>query len=511
MNSKTMNLTYASSLTNLRELNSSFDTAVLQIAYPGDNRNKSRIDKGTFEKCLPSIYNCPIVCNYDRESDALGGHDMTIVQNADGEAKLINLTTPIGVVPESTKPFWRMVTESDGAEHEYLCTDVLIWKRQEAYAKIKRDGVTAQSMEITVKSGKEIDGIYVIDDFEFTAFALIGVEPCFESASLAFSKQEFKQQFSQMMQELKEAVIKVDTSNEVDNIITNEYSMKGGEKVLNDKMELAAKYGIDVDKLDFSIEDFNLEELEEKFKAISSPDVVSPNVGVTSEDFELESNITETIYRAVSELETITFDWGEYPRYFMQDYDSSKNEVYCWDRSDWLMYGFTYEANGNSIVIKQDSKKRVKFAIVDFDEGEQVSPIAEVFEAMSKKIQGNAELEAKYQSASETITAMTSELENLREFKSKSDAAAEKQARCEILDKFADLAENEDFIALREDCMKYDIETLEEKCFAIRGRCGTAVKFSAGQKIPKLKVDKTEPTDEPYGGLFTEYGSQNEN
>lgn len=159
MNSKIMNLTYASSLTNLRELNSSFDTAVLQIAYPGDNRNKSRIDKGTFEKCLPSIYNCPIVCNYDREADALGGHDMTIVQNADGEAKLINLTTPIGVVPESTKPFWRMVTESDGAEHEYLCTDVLIWKRQEAYAKIKRDGVTAQSMEITVKSGKEICAI----------------------------------------------------------------------------------------------------------------------------------------------------------------------------------------------------------------------------------------------------------------------------------------------------------------------------------------------------------------
>lgn len=511
MESKTISLTYASSLTNLRKLNSSFDTAVLWIAYPGDNRNKSRIDKETFERCLPSIYNCPIVCNYDREADTLGGHDMAVVRNADGEAKLINLTTPVGVVPESTKPFWQTVTESDGTEHEYLCTDVLIWTRQEAYTKIKRDGVTAQSMEIAVKSGREIDGVYVIDDFEFLAFALIGVEPCFESASLAFSKQEFKYQLSQMMQELKDTITKVDTSNEVDNIDTNEFSMKGGEKVLNDKMDLVAKYGIDVEKLDFSIEDFSIEELEEKFKALSLPDTEIPDAEETTEGFELESNLTETIYRAVSELETAIYEWGECPRYFMQDYDSEKSEVYCWDRNDWLMYGFAYEANGDSIVIKQESKKRVKFAIVDFDEGEQVSAIAEVFEAMSKKIQSNAELEAKYQSASETITAMTAELETLREFKSQSDAAAEKQARCEVLDKFADLAENEDFIALKEDCMKYDVETLEEKCFAIRGRCGSAVKFSAEQKIPKLKVDRTEPTDEPYGNLFAKYGSKNEN
>lgn len=510
MEKEILNLTYASSLTDICELNSSFDTAVLRIAYPGNNRNGSNIEKNVFERCLPSIYNCPVVCNYDRETDSLGGHDMAAVRDANGEVKLINLTTPIGVVPERARTFWQTVTEKDGTEREYLCTDVVIWKRQEAYSKIKRDGISAQSMEITVKSGRNVDGVYVIDDFEFTAFAIIGVEPCYESASLEFAKKDFKQQFSQMMQELKGTYTLVDTSDEVDDINKSNLSMEGGEKVLNDKMDLVAKYGIDVDKLDFSIEDFSLEELEEKFKAMTA--AKEPEAGNDgSTKFELDSNLNEEMRRVVSELEAISADWGEYPRYWMQDFDNEKHEVYCWDRTDWLMCGFSYEANGDSLVIDKESKKRVKFAIVDFDEGEQTSPFADVFEMMTKKIQDNADLEAKYQKASDEITSMTSELEVLRKFKADADETADKKAHDEVLERFADLEANEAFVALKADCMKYDVKTLEEKCFAIRGRCGSTAKFSNEPKAPKLKVDKTEPTDEPYGGLFTKYGSKTEN
>ena len=88
--------------------------------------------------------------------------------------------------------------------HEYLCTDVLLWKRQEAYKKIKEDGITDESMEISVKEGKMVDGVYVIERFEFTAFCLLGTaEPCYESASLeVFSCGDFKQQLADMMQVL---------------------------------------------------------------------------------------------------------------------------------------------------------------------------------------------------------------------------------------------------------------------------------------------------------------------
>ena len=45
MKTEILNLTYASSLTDLCEINSSFDSGILRIAYTGDNRNGSSIPK----------------------------------------------------------------------------------------------------------------------------------------------------------------------------------------------------------------------------------------------------------------------------------------------------------------------------------------------------------------------------------------------------------------------------------------------------------------------------------
>ena len=40
---KVLNVTYASSITDICEINSSFDRGVLRICYTGENRNKSYI------------------------------------------------------------------------------------------------------------------------------------------------------------------------------------------------------------------------------------------------------------------------------------------------------------------------------------------------------------------------------------------------------------------------------------------------------------------------------------
>ena len=186
MNKKIAHMTYSSSLSSLCEINSSFDTGVLRIAYTGKNRNGSSISKDVFERCIETMYNCPIVCNYDRETDSIGGHDMELVYNKDGDMKIVNCTIPVGVIPESSKYFWEVVEEDSGETHEYLCAEVLIWKRQEAYQKIKNDGTVAHSMEITIRDGEMNDDVYEIYDFEFTAFCLLGDdhEPCFESSAI---------------------------------------------------------------------------------------------------------------------------------------------------------------------------------------------------------------------------------------------------------------------------------------------------------------------------------------
>lgn len=507
MDNKVLNLTYASSLTDICAVNASFDAGILRIAYPGTNRRKTAISKETFERCLKTIYNCPIVCSYDRETDSIGGHDMEIVRRKAGEIVLANKTAPVGCIPESSRVFWDEVEEDDGTMREYLCAEALIWKRQEAYRKIKQDGIVAQSMEIAIKDGEMIDGVYHIYDFEFTAFALIGVEPCFESSSLElFSKKDFKEQLSEMMHELKASFSLVSASdNEDDNIHSENNSTEGGGQILS-KNELVAKYGMSVDSLDFSVDDYSIEELEEKLKTMQSP----TDSGTAEDKFSLMSNVIEEVMRT---LETVKIqkEWGECDRYWFVDIDTETHEVFCWDTDDWLLYGFTYEMNGDAVAIDFTSKKRKKFVITDFDEGEQPSPFAEVFSALEKQIHDNDGLQGKYQEAVDTIADMNDELGRLREFKADAEASAAKERLYEVFAQFEELAGIEAFENLKNSCDDYDAETLEEKCYAIKGRCANTAKFSLDAKQPKLKVERETNDDMPYGGIFEKYGFSVEN
>ena len=515
---KVVHMAYSSSLSSLCEINSSFDTGVLRIAYTGANRNGSFISKETFERCIKTLYNCPIVCHYDRETDSIGGHDMELVTNEDGGMRLVNMTIPIGVIPESSKYFWSVVEEEDGTEHEYLCADVLIWKRQEAYKKIKEDGITAHSMELTVKDGEMEGGLFVIKDFEFTAFCLLGDEhePCFESSALGlFSYDEMKKQMAEMMSDLKnEFSLVVPPVGDNDTHPQN-HPMEGGEKVLNEKLALVAEYGLEVENLEFSIEDLTLEELREKFEAMKPAEpVADPVVDEPTEpqvDFALAGQIRDEIYNALS-VEKIECCWGEMTRYHYVDHDHEALQVYCYDAEDWKLYGFVYSMNGDNVVIDFESKKRMKFAIVDFDEGEQSAPFASVFEEVTKQYTANdTQWSEKYQTASDTITSMNEELGSLRQFKTDTEEAAEAVAREEVFAQFEDLVGVEEFDALRENCAEYELDALEEKCFAIRGRRGVTAKFAHESKPPKLKVEKTQPVNEPYGGLFTRYGHTDNN
>lgn len=292
MESRTLSIVFSSALERLTDLNSSFDKGVLRVAYSGKNRNNSFIARETFEQCIDTIYNCPIVCNYIREDDEIGGHDVLIHKSGDG-MKLINITQPVGVIPESANYWWEEIEDENGI-HEYLCVDALLWKRQEAYEKIKRDGITDESMEIKVKDGKMVDGCYIINDFEFTAFCLLGlVEPCYESASLhVFSADRFKEQYTQMMREFKLCF----------------ENTEGGNEFLNDLKNNKAAFAL------------------------------------TGEQFrdELIRELSKEVYET---------GFGQMGRYLYADYDGESQKVYAWDTEDWKLYGFGYSVNGDALAI----------------------------------------------------------------------------------------------------------------------------------------------------------------
>lgn len=498
------------SLYNVEEINSSFATGTLKVMYLGSNRNGSYFSKDAVEKALPSLRNVPIVCRWDDQAGEIGGHDIAVVSDGDGGLRLKNLTEPCGVVPDHARFSFQIERDADDNEHEYLVIDgVILWKRQDVYRYIVNDlgGKVKHSMEVNVlRNGKTADGYYDITNFEFTALCLLGnCEPCFQGSELElYSAQNFKQKMEQMMLEMKECFSKVNASTE-DDIHPQKYSTEGGERVLNES--------------DVMTDAATISESEEFTEVNTQPEgtAAEPDLADGSgapeisddEAFALASNIRDELVRAL-EAETVTCEWGEMSRYWFMDYDADKGIVYGMDTLDGLVYGFAFEKNGDAFVISQDSKKRMKLEFVEFDEGEQQSLFAQKFAGMQATIkmatESNTELEAKYQVASDTIASMQNELETLRKFKSDTEAEKAKAAKDQIFAQFPDLVGIEAFDKLVEDRDKYDAVTLEEKCFALRGR-KEAVKFSVEQqKTPKLRVEKSEVTVRPYGGIFEEYG-----
>lgn len=519
-----MKITYGSSVEKLCEVNSSFDSGVLKVAYVGKNRNGSSISKEAFERSMDTIYNCPIVCNYNRERDEIGSHDVEIVMK-DGSATIVNITQPVGVIPESANYWWECF-EDDSGVHEYLCIEALIWKRQEAYEKIKNNVITDESMEIRVKSGYMKDGIYIIESFEFLAFCLLeAAEPCYESASLAmFGMDTFKEKYAEMMEEFKENFKKVNASFEVD--IHPQKPMEGGEEHLEQKMELLTKFGLSVDQLDFDIEAMSVEELEaelnERFNNDNHPETpidADPDGSGAENQFALTGEQLREELIDVLCAERVKTDWGEMCRYVYCDYDSEVMEVFCYDVEEgWKLFGFGYSMNGDNVVIDFESKKRKKFSIVDFDEGDADLSYKAMFDVVvdasvsAKASELNAEFEAtkteleeKYNAASDTIRDMNNELEELRQYKQEQLDIKRTADEDAVFSMFADLNGIEAFEALKGDCSELSIEELEDKCFAIRGRNATQTFSAQKQKSTRLPIEKNKMADEPYGGLFVEF------
>lgn len=510
-----MNIQYSidSPISCIEDVNTSFARGRLKVMYTGENRNKTDIMKSSVVKALPTLYNVPLVCNWDYENGTIGGHDVKPVTDDDGNIRLMNLTEPCGVVPESAVPYFSVEKDDNGVEHEYLVVDgVLLWKRQDVYNHIVNDlgGNVSHSMEITVNKGykDQSSGCYCIQDFEFTALCLLeNCEPCFQGSELSlYSYDNFKKKFELMMEDFKEA-FSVVNSHECESAYTEEKLTKGGEVVL-EKQELLNEYGIDVSTLDFSIEEFTVDELREKLESMKAEVAKTEEPDEpASENFELTSNINEGIYSAIESV-TIDTEWGQVCRYGVVDTDMALSEVYVYDRTDWLLYGLPFSMDGDNVVVDFASKKRKKYAIVDFDGGEQASMFADTYAAMTNKLSELAEVSEKYEHASAALEQANAELEDLRKFKSDVEFAAEHAKKEEVLALFEDLAGDEKFEALKSSCDNYSIDELEEKCYAIRGRKAAVAKFSVEAKSLKLSVERegdTEKADKPYGGIVEEY------
>lgn len=475
---KKMNLEYSSALLNLAEANPSFDLGTLRVAYTGKNRNRTFISKKTFERAIHTIYGCPVVANYIRDIDEIGSHDGEFITDKDGNVDYVYITQPVGFVPPNATWKWEEV-EDDGVLHQYLTTEVVLWKRQEAYSKIKENGITAQSMEITVTDGEMCDDYYEINDFYFTAFCLLGLaEPCFESASLAtFNyKPQFDNDLSEMLSEFKKAFAADERF----------FAKEGNEKNMNKLEILLEQYNVSLDEVTFNVEGLSDDELEAAFGEAFADTPAEPE-SESETQFELECQFRDRLWESIINAEKIETDYGSYSRYWPVDYDHITSGVYYIDNKDDILYGSTYTLDGDNIVIDFENKTRKKWAIVDFIDGEETFALDEYVKTICDvQIEGiraaYTEMEANYQ------TLVNQENKRLAN---------------EVLEKFESaLAGEAKFEALKTSDETFDLTDLENKLFSMVGRKQFELNNS-GQRPSKAPVlPKGDTSDEPYGDLF---------
>ena len=190
-------LSFNSMVSDYEIVNPEFARVKVYVCYAGKNRNMSSIDEQVLEKMSQSIYGVPMVAEYDKEHNCFKGHGGKIEITDEG-IDFVETTVPYGFVDPKTPVFYEEVTELDGiTKHNYLCCYAYLWYKRypevESVLKNQDNKKIGQSMEIQVDSYEiDEDGYCVIKDGYFSALAMLGVEPCFESASVTskFSKDE---------------------------------------------------------------------------------------------------------------------------------------------------------------------------------------------------------------------------------------------------------------------------------------------------------------------------------
>ena len=522
MDTKKFNLDFGTSFSDFKDINPNFAIGKMRIAYAGRNRNKTEISKDVFEEAIPTMFNCPVVARYDREKNMFGGHDIEVVVS-DNAIKVVNATTPIGIVPYGAQWCWEEVTENDGQTRQYLCVEVLFWKRQEGYEHLVEIGSADQSMEVDfVDYHKDADGYYVAEKICFSAFCLLeAVEPCFESASVELfsfrGEDEYKRQFALMLDDLRQYT---------------ESSKEGDEKMkeFKEDKELEVKDACNPDKKKKKCDDE--EELEVK-------DACNPGKKKKKCDDEEELEVKDACNpgkkkkkcaanefsctyvqkrEAIQEALPCSVERNEDDEvvkttdFWLCDFDDDYAfvEKYTWVREDCnsdreygrMHYAFN-DAELTAIIDGEFEKMVVTWVTEDeyatlMQDRENAKKYAEEFAAYK-----------------DTHSVENSEVEKLREYKMQKMASERESAVNELFAKFADLAENEEFkqFAASEEIASMELSEIENKCFAIRGK-SVEVKFSNNQdtkpiKLPAITGYAHDDEGRLYGGLFEKFGFKN--
>ena len=438
-----------------------FTKVKIWLMHLGKNLNNSAFEKSVVDKAIPTLQYIPIMgfveLNDDNEKD-FSDHRYIITKDEKGIRRKY-MGTPYGVIKSSddNNAHYEERLCEDGETRTFLVTEGVIWNVLEDGAEIfHRDLVKSQSMELYEKSidgYEDDDGIFHFTEFSFRAACVLGddVTPAMTGSTVEvqFTLSDF---VKDIQSELNDKYTTFTKLTEVVNEKTN-----GGVEIM--------------DNTDFT------QTLLSQFEDISAQ---------------------------VRQHETFTDRWGyECARYYAVDIQ--ENEVIVVDaKNNYNYFGLSFTMNGDKAEINFETAKRKKLRYEDYVEGSSIegafdfgkhieeienNAFAKVEEANTKVSEAEnkvSEYEAAKNEIEEKFNQVNAEFEEMKpkyeDFVKAEQARIEAEVDAQKDAEFAKyetiLADDANFVALKEKKSELTVKEIEAECAIMYARKALATNFS---------------------------------
>lgn len=477
MQNKSISLPISFSVNNeISDKNNRFINVTIDVLHTGLNYNGSIFNKEVVDENIETIKNTPIlgfITEVPYGDKDFKGHEYVITKDENG-IKRKYIGEAFGMIPESCNPRWITKTTESGVEREFLQVDGILWSKfQDAANIILNDTEKPQSMELypyDIDGYEDDEGNFVFSHFSFDGCCILGseVQPAMEDAKIEvvnFTMSDFVKNIQSELINKYSAFTKLvnDTNFTKSNEMVNENN-KGGIETMQDT------------------------------------------------DFSTVLQMFNDISNTISQHEMMEDRWGDkYPRYYAVDIQ--ENEVIVVDRmNNYNYFAFSFVMNGDSAEIDFENCKRKKISYEDYVDGVETPEGAFDFGKHIEEIENNAfakveEANTKVSEAENKVTeyeTKVSEIETVKneievkfnqvnaEFEDMKPKYEEfvraEQARVEAeLDAQKDtefakyeavLADDANFVALKEKKSEMTVKEIESECAIMYARKNLATNFS---------------------------------
>ena len=499
---------------------SRFQAVRCYVAHEFENYNGSYFDLSVLEAMGKYMAGVPIVgyisVNNVNEKD-YKGHEEILVVDQDG-VKIEYLGRAYGCIISNNDVTIVDRLHEDGKMRKYLCVTGVIWKMfADAIEIFDRDESKSHSMELQEDSivGKfEKDGYYHFSEAKVRALCILGegISPAMSNSVIEkFSQSNIDSSIQELLKEVDESIKQFSLQNhsselEVDNINNQE----GGSLAVDEKLELLKKYNLTIEQLNFNIEEFELEELENKLKDFSE------NINLENKELTefsktyrqkrdaLNATLKPIIIkdengRCVSETYFYLADFSDEYMFVEKDY---------WDANTYEStngrFAYVFNENDGTAVITSEFEKMIAEVWLTEEEYKNLE------EQRNASVQNYEQLKSEFEEYKNNFSTPNTEVEVLQSFQDETLKTQRQEQEAEIFSRYDEVLdiEDESYKSIKENKSEFSIEQLEEKLAVIFAR--KQIKFSNDRVTGIIKLGGSDGNSRnsevsPYGDLFEKH------